>query len=167
MSRVAKLKGIFMLETDQEMWKMNGNNTKFDSRDVNVCYHGSEQIVTWTLPVCPSASSQRQHEQQSGAVVLLRGSGSGGHDTWTDLLPEEIFRSTTSGVVRFSDPLPPPSVSSTVLPPNAETVLYTLETRLAVSSTAYTRSDLRLFCSVWFLKSNRCRFGADGQQVLG
>ncbi len=37
------------------------------------------------------SSSQWQHEQQGGAVVLLWGSGAGGHDPRTDLLPEEIL----------------------------------------------------------------------------
>lgn len=58
-------------------------------------------------------SSQRQHKQQSGAVVILWSSGSGGNDTWTDLLPEEIFWSTTSSLVRLNDP----SVSSTDFSP--------------------------------------------------
>lgn len=44
-------------------------------------------------------------------MVVLRSSGSRGNDTRTDLLPEEIFRSTASGVTRdYIDP----SVSSTV-----------------------------------------------------
>lgn len=49
------------------------------------CLSGNSQTVFSSL------SSQRQHKQQSGAVVVLRSSGSGGNDTWTDLLPEEIF----------------------------------------------------------------------------
>lgn len=93
-------------------------------------------------------SSQRQHKQQSGAVVVLRGSGSRGNDSWTDLLPEEIFWSTASGVVRLHDP----SVSSTVFS-NTKTVIYTLEMRLAVLSKAYIWLDLRCFVlllPVWF-----------------
>lgn len=50
-------------------------------------------------------SSQWQHEQQSGALVVLWSSGSSGNDTRTDLLPEEIFRSTASSVVSFNEPL--------------------------------------------------------------
>ena len=84
-----------------------------------------------------SPSSQRQHKQQSGAVVVLRGSGSGGDDARTDLLSEEIFRSAASGVVRWSDL----SVSSTVSS-NTKTVIYTLEMRLAVKPTNERISDV-------------------------
>lgn len=99
-----------------------------------------------------SRSSQRQHKQQSGALVVLWSSGSGGNDTRTDLLPEEIFWSTASSVV----PLNGPSVSSTVFS-NTKTVIYTLETRLAVLSKAYIWLDLRYFVfllPVWFLLIN-------------
>lgn len=44
------------------------------------------------------SSSQWQHEQQGGAVVLLWGSGAGGHDPRTDLLPEEILWSAESRI---------------------------------------------------------------------
>lgn len=54
--------------------------------------------------VSSSCSSQWQHKQQSGALVVLWGSRSGGNDTRTDLLPEEIFWSTASSLVSFNDP---------------------------------------------------------------
>lgn len=59
----------------------------------------------FVLDVCSHflsfCSSQWQHKQPSGALVLLRSSGSGGNDTRTDLLPEEIFWSTASSLVWF------------------------------------------------------------------
>lgn len=60
-------------------------------------------------------SSQWQHKQQSGALVVLWSSGSGGNDTRTDLLPEEIFWSTASSVVWLKKkvPLCPPLFSPT------------------------------------------------------
>lgn len=44
------------------------------------------------------SSSQWQHEQPGGALVLLRGPGAGGHDPRTDLLPEEILWSAESRI---------------------------------------------------------------------
>lgn len=90
-----------------------------------------------------SSLSQRQHEQQSGALVVLRSPGSGCNDSRTDLLPEEIFRSTASCVV----PLNGPSLSSTVFS-NTKTVINTLDTRLAVLGKAHTIgiSDISLSC---------------------
>lgn len=64
-------------------------------------------------------------------MVVLRSSRSGGNDTRTDLLPEEIFRSTASGLVRLNDP----SVSFTDFS-NTMTVIYTLEMRPADLSKA-------------------------------
>lgn len=80
-----------------------------------------------------SPLSQRQHKQQSGALVVLRSPGFGSNDSWTDLLPEEIFRSTASCVVPLTDP----SLSSTVFS-NTKTVINTLDVRLAVLTNAYT-----------------------------
>ena len=51
---------------------------------VFTCYH-----------VC---SSQRQHQLKSRLVVVLRGAGSGGDDSRTDLLLEAILRSAPSRV---------------------------------------------------------------------
>lgn len=107
--------------------------------------------VIWHT-VSSSRSSQRQHKQQSGALVVLWSSGSGGNDSWTNLLPEEIFWSTASSVVRLNCP----SVSSTVFS-NNKTVIYTLEMRLAVLSKAYLWLDLRYFVfplPIWFLLKN-------------
>lgn len=108
--------------------------------------------MCWVFFFCPcnfnhrlslSSLSQRQHEQQSGALVVLRSPGSGCNDSRTDLLPEEIFRSTASCVV----PLNGPSLSSTVFC-NTKTVINTLDTRLAVLGKAHTIgiSDISLSC---------------------
>lgn len=96
-----------------------------------------------SIIVSLSSLSQRQHEQQSGALVVLRSPGSGCNDSRTDLLPEEIFRSTASCVV----PLNGPSLSSTVFS-NTKTVINTLDTRLAVLGKAHTIgiSDISLSC---------------------
>lgn len=79
-----------------------------------------EKGLNWCLlHVCSRAlsfcSSQWQHKQQSGALVVLWSSGSGGNDTRTDLLPEEIFWSTASSVVWLNKkvPLCPPLFSPT------------------------------------------------------
>lgn len=100
-------------------------------------------------------SSQWQHKQQSGALVVLWSSGSGGNDTRTDLLPEEIFWSTASSVVWFKKS---PSVSSTVFS-NAETRIYTLEmTQFWVNPHIWL--DRRYFCfpvTVGFLLKKKLR----------
>ena len=56
------------------------------------------EINTDVCPFFPSLPSQRQHKQQSGAVVLLRSPCARCHDARTDLLPEEVLRGPTSGV---------------------------------------------------------------------
>ena len=43
-------------------------------------------------------SHQREHQQQSGHVVILWSAGVGGHDPGTDLLSQEILWSEESGV---------------------------------------------------------------------
>ena len=43
---------------------------------------------------------QREHEQQGGHVVILRGAGPGGHDPRSDLLPQEVLRGAEGRVVR-------------------------------------------------------------------
>lgn len=100
--------------------------------------------------VSSSCSSQWQHKQQSGALVVLWGSRSGGNDTRTDLLPEEIFWSTASSLVSFNGP----SLSSTVFS-STKTVIYTLEMRLAVLSKIYIWLDFFppccLFGSFWIM----------------
>lgn len=128
-------------------------------------HRASESPVTKSInqnPVAPlvishtfsssSCSSQWQHKQQSGALVVLWGSRSGGNDTRTDLLPEEIFWSTASSLVSFNGP----SLSSTVFS-STKTVIYTLETRLAVLSKTYIWLDFfffppcYLFGSFWIM----------------
>lgn len=99
-----------------------------------------------------SSLSQRQHEQQSGALVVLRSPGSGCNDSWTDLLPEEIFRSTASCVM----PLNGPSLSSTVFS-NTKTVINTLDVRLAVLSNAYTIGfEILRFPVTCLVSSDKC-----------
>lgn len=95
-------------------------------------------IVSLTDSLSPF--SQRQHKQQSGALVVLRSSGSGCNDTRTDLLPEEIFRSTAGCL----EPLNGPSLSSTVFS-NTKTVIDTLDIRLAVLGKAYMIGS-QIFC---------------------
>lgn len=86
------------------------------TEQVSSSREGAELV--FVFHVCSHAlsfcSSQWQHKQQSGALVVLWSSGSGGNDTRTDLLPEEIFWSTTSSVVRLKNvPLCPPLFSPT------------------------------------------------------
>lgn len=108
-----------------------------------------DQFWLYVHTLSSSHSSQWQHKQQSGALVILWSSCSGGDDTWTDLLPEEIFWSTASSVVWWYSP----SVSSTVFS-NTETVIYTLETRLAVLK-AHTIGSLIFLFSCCLVPSEK------------
>lgn len=105
---------------------------------LNVCSH--------TSSFC---SSQRQHKQQSGALVVLWSSGSGGNDTRTDLLPEEIFWSTASSVMWFKKSF---CVLHCFLQ-HRDTYLYAgNETQLWVKPTFDWIADIVVFLLlVWFL----------------
>lgn len=107
----------------------------------------SLQLFEWKFLLnnpCSSSvfSSQRQHKQQSGAVVVLWSSGSGGDDARTDLLPEEIFRSTASGLVRWNDPRCPPLIA-----PHIKTVIYTLENKTGRFEWSLHVIRSKMFCS--------------------
>lgn len=111
----------------------------------------------FTLSFC---SSQRQHKQQSGALVVLWSPGSGGNDTRTDLLPEEIFWSTASRVVWFKK-------SSCVLHcflQHRDTYLYAgNETQFWVKPTFDSIVDIVFLLLVWLnLKKQN-----NGTQIMG